>query len=166
MSGHVAQHRNEAEASEVRATLAWFGAPLLVARSGASMSLEHALVRSLALAHDDSTLFRVLPVVILRNRDALALEAIERRAALEGRLAEWGMLLDLAGDLAGDRMLGARAEAIRRALRHEDRGFFFAVRSRAEAELAEKRTPAAVRRWGYRMNLPEESLRAWMGKFA
>lgn len=151
---------------EVRSVLAQFGAPLNASQAESTVSLEEALVAALEHAHHDSTLFKVLPVVLLRNMRRLDFDMVTQSASQRDRLVEWGMLLDLTGEIAGEESLSRRARALLETVRPVDRGCFFGGRTQGERFLAEKRTPPAVRRWGYRMNLTETSLRAFAEKFS
>ena len=79
-----------------------------------------------------------------------------------------GLFSDLTAELSGDRSLAARearpllGEARRRVRASQ----FFKLRSATERRLAELKTPAVARRWGFRMNMSADSFASMFGKAA
>ena len=72
------------------------------------------------------------------------------------------MLLELTARLAGLPHLEAEARALRRP--HGAPRAFFPVAGRFALKLAEERTPAVARSWGFLLNMSEESMRTFLVK--
>ncbi len=147
----------------VKETLAAYGAPLLAYQADRHMALEVALVKALRLAKHDLTLLKVLPVVVAKNAQSLNWTALKENAKREKLKAELGMLVEMTADFAQKPDLKEKVRDL------EDRrrtvaSFFSEPRSKYERELAESTTPAAARKWGFLMNLGEDTLRSTMVK--
>jgi len=138
-------------------TLVALGAPLAGVEPRASLDAETALARALARAREDATLLRVLPVVLARHWRTLDWPRLETQARADGSLETLGMLLELTGKLAGVPALRERAERLwsRRATTE----FFFSPKNQFDEELARERTPPFARRWGFLLNMGEDSFR-------
>ncbi len=146
-----------------RPSLAAYGAPLAGVEPRARMGREEALVAGLAAAANDPTLLRVLPVVVLRNEGRLDWHELRARARRAKVRAELGMFLDLTAEVTGHENLREEAHGLQDRRRRVPR-YLPGPRSDFERRLADRRTPPAARRWGFRMNLSEESLRAFVRK--
>jgi hypothetical protein len=138
--------------------IAW-GAPLSGERAEAHEGLEDTLLAGLAAARRDGTILRVLPVVLARNLSQLDWRALREGARARKLKAELGMLVELTADLL-DRPELRREVADLRDRRRRGARFFPEIHSDFERRLAGLRTPASARRWGFRMNMSEESFRS------
>jgi DNA-binding Lrp family transcriptional regulator len=148
---------------EVKESLAAYGAPLLAYKPCRHLPLEEALVQGLRAAKRDGTLLKVLPVVLLKNVQALDWAVLKENAKREKLRAELGMLVDLTADVADMPGLKEKVRDL------EDRrrtvtSFFHEPRSKYERELAKSATPAAARKWHFLMNLGEQTLRSTLQK--
>jgi hypothetical protein len=74
-------------------------------------------------------------------------------------------LLALAGSLGRSPLLTDLAVQLEEFRLTEPRQYLVPVR-KLEAQLAERRTPATVREWGFRMNMPDEVFASLLQKFA
>jgi hypothetical protein len=152
--------------SRVRGWLAAAGAPLLVARParGRMPPLEEVLADALGLSHQDATVARVLPVVIWRHRQRLDHGRLVRAATRRNERQTLGFFLELTGLLGGDHRLAFLSEGLRDHRRTRARPFFTRAQGRMALALAERRTPALARRWGYLMNMDLDSFASPLGK--
>jgi hypothetical protein len=139
-------------------TLVAFGAPLAAFRAHVRQPLEQALVTGLLRASTDATVLRSLPVVLARNWRHLDWTQLEEKARAVQVLETLGMLVELTADLAHLPDLRSRAE--RWWAPHAQAKPFFRRRNTFDAELAEERTPRVARKWGFLMNLGEDSFRS------
>ena len=138
-------------------TLVALGAPLGGWRPNRRLSSETALVQALGFAKENATLLRSLPVVLARTWRDLDWDELERGARARGHLALLGMLTELTASLAN--VAGLREKAQRwwhppRETRH-----LFRPRNAFDKELAERHSPAVARKWGFLMNVGEDSFR-------
>lgn len=139
-------------------TLVAFGAPLAAWRARAHQPLEQALATALRRARTDATLLRSLPVVLALNWRQLDWNQLEERARGLDVLETLGMLVELTADLARLPELGPIAQRWWKP--HPATKPFFRRRSAFDSELAEERTPRVARKWGFLMNLGEDSFRS------
>jgi hypothetical protein len=138
-------------------TLVALGAPLAGVEPRASLDAEHALRLALVRARVDAALLRCLPVVLARCWRTLDWQRLETQARVDGTVETLGMLLELTGDLAGAPLLKERAARL-----WSQRGpleFFFPPKNQFDEELARERTPSFARRWGFLLNMGEDSFR-------
>lgn len=149
----------------VRRDMVALGAPLAGRPGKARRQVEDVLVEALEVAHDDATVLRVLPVVLLAHADTLDWPRLFATARTERRAAELGMLVQLTGHLANRPDLEARAEELKDERRRAVRPFHDRM-SRRELALAHTRTPDVVRRWGYLVNMDEASFRSTLERHA
>ncbi len=156
---------SDASAKAVRASLSAFGAPLADAPATVPLSLTETVLRGLALARDDATVFRALPAVVATNARFFDWAALKDRARHMRLKAELGMLLDLTADVTGDQTLHDQAKGLWDG-RRKRLEYFPSVGNTFEERLADRRTPAAAARWGFRMNMPEEVFRSVLTKHA
>ena len=145
-------------------TLVAMGAPLAGFRPQLHGSPESAVARSLTFSQTNATLLRVLPIVLARWWKTLDWARLEQEARDMGALDTLGMLTELTGSLANAPELAERARAWWRPVSAET--FFFAPRNVFAEELARARTPALARRWGYLMNMGEDSFRSLFERHA
>ena len=108
-------------------------------------------------ARTDPTVLRVLPVVVLRNEGRLDWEDVRSRARRAKLKAELGMLLDLTAAVSGRASLHEQTHGLSDRRRRVPR-YLPEPASDFERRLADKRTPPAARRWGFRMNMSEASV--------
>jgi len=148
-----------AGSERVRGWLAAAGAPLLVSRParGRRPSLEDVLADALGLSHQDATVARVLPVVLWRHRERLDHRRLVRAATRRNERQALGFFLELTGLLGGDPRMASLSEPLRDHRRTRPHSFFTRAQGRMALALAEKRTPALARRWGYLMNMDLDS---------
>ncbi len=150
---------------EVYESLVAYGAPLAAWRAHAHLSFEQTLVAALPLARRDSTVMRVLPLVVLQNEARADWGRLVEDATRLGVAAELGLVLDLAAR-AGDRPeLGQRARTLASEAVPEPQ-FFFEPRNAFDRELARRRSPETARRWGFFLNMDEATFRAVCEKHA
>jgi hypothetical protein len=150
---------------EVFRALATHGAPLAGVSAESKLSLAEVLPAALRLSHESALVLRVLPLVLLRNSDSLDWEAVLLSARREGLGAELGALLALAGSLGRSPLLTKLAKRLEEFRLTEPTQYLVPVK-KLEAQLAERRTPAMVREWGFRMNMPDEVFASLLQKFA
>jgi hypothetical protein len=139
-------------------TLVAFGAPLAAFRAHVRQPLEEALVAALLCASTDATVLRSLPVVLALNWRRVDWTKLEEQARTGQVLETLGMVVELTADLAHLPELGLRAQ--RWWAPHAQARPFFRRRNAFDSELAEERTPRVARKWGFLMNLGEDSFRS------
>lgn len=146
-----------------RPSLAAYGAPLPGVEPAPELPREEALVVGLQEARTDPTLLRVLPVVVLRNEGCLDWDDVRSRARRAKLKAELGMLLDLTAAVSGHVRLHEQTHGLSDRRRRVPR-YLPEPASEFERRLANKRTPPAARRWGFRMNMSEASVGEFVRK--
>ena len=151
--------RSDAGARAVRASLTAFGALLPDAPASRPLSLTETVLRGLALARDDATVFRTLPALVAAHAKAFDWVELKDRARHMKLKAELGMLLDLTADVSGDKALHEQAKELWDG-RRKRLEYFPSVGNTYEEKLADRRTPAAAARWGFRMNMPVDVFRS------
>jgi hypothetical protein len=147
----------------VHETLVAYGAPLVSWKPVRHMPLEQALVQGLALSHEHPALFRVLPLVLLRNVHALDWERLHALAHGASVEAELGLLVELTAEAMGRPEL-MRGVAMLRPPPEGTLRFFHEPRSEFGRELARQRTPPVAKRWGFWLDMSEDSVRALVHK--
>ncbi|HVO10740.1 MAG TPA: hypothetical protein VMX54_08345 [Vicinamibacteria bacterium] len=158
--------RPEAD-EQLRGWLAEAGAPLGVAASEAPRpSVEEVVVRALELAHRDSTVARVLPLVLWRERSQLDLEVLRREATRRNEGPALGYFLELAGRLGNDPSLLAASTRLRDKRRRRVKAFFAGPHGPRAVTAMRRNTPREARRWGFLMNMGVDSFRTTFEKFA
>lgn len=146
-----------------RPSLAAYGAPLAGVEPRAEMSLEAATVTALEGARRDPTLLRVLPVVLVRNEGKFNWDALLELARRRKLRNELGMMLELTADASGMQSLRDRAKGLADGRRSVPR-YLPEPANDFERKLADQRSPAVARRWGFRMNMSEHSVREFVRK--
>lgn len=154
---------SEESARDPRPSLVAYGAPLAGVEPKAEMRREEALVAGLRGTRTDPTLLRVLPVMLLRNEEKLDWNEVRSRAGREKLKSELGLLLDLTAEVAGKPGLHARTRGLLDRRRRVPR-YLPEPANEFERRLADKRTPAVVRRWGFRANVSEDSVGEFVRK--
>jgi hypothetical protein len=142
--------------------LAEFGAPLWSSGQSTRLSLEEAILLGLGASRRQPSLFHVLPIVLHKNRARLSWPELRARADAATRPA-LGMLLDLTAEASGSERLRAwAAELWEAGARQEPVTPFFTTRPLGARylALAQQRTPAVVRRWGFLTATPIEDVKA------
>ncbi|MCI0411852.1 hypothetical protein L0222_03510, partial [bacterium] len=144
---------------EVRLSLSKFGAPLGVhGESEVDLSLEETLAYAMNLARRDSTVARVLPVVLAKNKDVVDFPRLEFWARKLEVLPVLGFFLDLTGLLLKSRKLHELAQSYADRRRKRMENFFVNKKfNRFENELAEKNTPPVARSWRFLLNMGMDS---------
>jgi transcriptional regulator with XRE-family HTH domain len=145
----------------VQAWLAHLGAPLYGSTAVVPSDVpppERVLAEALPLARRESNVARALPVAFHRARERLDFRLLRRLAAERGQERALGFFLDLTSELSGDEALAREARPLAAHLRrHKRASQFFKVHSPTERRLAEMKTPPTARRWGFRMNMSQDS---------
>jgi hypothetical protein len=139
-------------------TLVALGAPLSGWRPNRRLAPEVALTFALRFASTDASLLRSLPVVLARTWRELDWSKLENSARAQDSLALLGMVTELTASLAGFKELGEKARRWWRPPR--ETRHLFRPRNDFDRELAEHRTPPVARKWGFLMNMGEDSFRA------
>jgi hypothetical protein len=168
MSADESGEASRPEADErLRGWLADAGAPLGVAASEAPRPpLEEVVARALELAHRDSTVARVLPLVLWRERSHLDLEGLRREATRRNEGPALGYFLELAGRLGNDPNLLAASTRLSDKRRRRVKAFFAGPHGPRAVAAMRRNTPREARRWGFLMNMGVDSFRATFEKFA
>lgn len=143
----------------LEASAAYFGAPLLRSSPALTQPLEETLALSAKRSRQDPTLFRVLPVLVLKNWLSVDFGRLRDYALKADSKTEVGMLLDLTGFLSNLPELRSRSKPFRDERRSRPE-YFFHRRSHADEELANARTPAVVRGWQFLMNMDLETMKS------
>lgn len=158
------------DAELVQAWLAHLGAPLYGSTAVEASEVpppERVFSEALPLARREAAVARALPFALYRTRKRLDFGLLRRLAKERGQGRTLGFFLDLAAELSGDRSLAREARPlIREARRRERASQFFKLRSATERRLAELKTPAVARRWGFRMNMSADSFASMFRKAA
>ena len=148
-------------AQEVRQSLVAWGAPVAGVKARQVFSLHESLLLGLVEARRDGTVLRVLPAVLARNLDAVAWADLKEEARRRKLKAELGVVVELTATLLGREDLNAQVADLHDR-RRTTRRFFPEVKSRFEAQLAKQRSPVAANRWGFWMNVSEDSFRSML----
>jgi transcriptional regulator with XRE-family HTH domain len=155
---------------QVQAWLAHLGAPLYGSTAVDASEVprpERVLAEALPLARKESNVARALPIAFHRVRDHLDFRLLRRLAAERGQARTLGFFLELTSELSGDVALARAARPLAAHARRRKRATqFFKVRSPAERRLAELKTPPSARRWGFRMNMSQDSFASMFHKAA
>ncbi len=158
--------------TKVLETLAWLGAPLAGYRPARRLPTEDALLQGLKLARRNATVLKVFPLVFARlamNPD-LDLDwnqfLSKVSAAGDAPRRELGLVLEMAAKLGHSTTLEGLARRLHRARDSERREYFFAEPGPRNEELARLRSPREARRWGFFLNMPEDSFRSLFEKFS
>ena len=138
-------------------TLVALGAPLAGWDPHERLPAETALANALRFASSDATLLRTLPVVLARNWKSLDWARLEASAHADGTLDRLGLVTELAGALG--KLPSLTASAAKWWAPPRQVTYFFSVKNIFDKELADLRTPPVARRWGFLMNLGEDSFR-------
>ncbi len=148
-----------ADDDELRRRLRALGAPLLIdaAPVRGAQALEVTLAESVRLARRDATLARALPVALWRQRERIDWDQLRAEARRVGEKHAVGLFIELTGELGCDPRLADEAAPLRDARVKKLHDFFVGQKSVHERKLAELHTPAAARRWGFRMNQDQDS---------
>jgi hypothetical protein len=154
---------NEGVSRKLRESLVAWGAPLAGEKSVAHLTLNEALLDGLKASHHDGTLLRVLPVVLAKNLEKIDWSSLKEESRRRKLKAELGMIVELTADLVGRDDIKERVADLRDR-RQRVRKFLPEIRSEFERRLAEQRTPPSAKRWGFLMNLTEDSFRSTLQK--
>ena len=152
----------------MRGWLRALGAPLAASRpsEGPPPPAEVIVAEGLSLAHVDSTVARVLPLVLWRQRDRLDLEELIREATRRDERDALGFFIELTGRLGRDRRFANAARPLPDRRRSRLRVFFARPHGAHELALARRRTPALARKWGFLMNMGLDSFASTFAKHA
>jgi hypothetical protein len=125
--------------------------------------LNETLLRGLEASRDDGTVLRVLPVLLARNLDGVEWGALKEDARRRKLKAELGFLVELSAALLGKATLRDQAQSLADRRRRRMR-FYPHVKNRYEEAAAKTRSPEVATRWGFWMNLSEDSFRGLLEK--
>lgn len=157
----------EERLADVWDSLVAYGAPLVGRRPNKRMLLEEALARGVLLAKDNATVLSVFPVLLAKVADALDPPALQRASQSAGVESEMGMLLALTGQLAGNDHLTKLAGKFPKRQGQGRKFFLNSDESSPRLQLlAQERTPAVVRQWGFLMNASQADFAERLRKFA
>ncbi len=152
---------------QLRGWLADVGAPLGVAApEGRRPPLDEVLASALELAHRDSTVARVLPLVLWRQRGQLDFEELRRKATRRNEGPALGYFLELAGCLGNEPELLDASSRLRDKRRRRASVFFAGSHGPRALAATRRNTPREARRWGFLMNMGVDSFQAMFDKFA
>ncbi len=127
------------------------------------MPLDEAVLRALQHVEEDSTLALVLPVVLAKNAERVSFAELEAKARARHLEARLGMLLDVTAEVTP--LHSARSAAANLyEFRNTTPVFLPPPKTRLDEQLARQRTPEIMRRWGFLMNVREDSLREFARK--
>jgi hypothetical protein len=151
----------------MRGELTARGAPFWGRQTDASAStpLEELLAQACEQAHRDPAVAKVLPYVLLRNKNELSFERLERALTERKQKHTGGFLLALAAALSGDKTLRAWAGRLRDKRRTRPVDFFPEASSKRLQALAERNSPPLARAWSFRLNMSMDDFRSVMDKF-
>jgi transcriptional regulator with XRE-family HTH domain len=156
----------KSHADEVHAWLSFYGAPLYGSTTVDRRDVpgvEVALAEALKFSREDATLARAIPVALEKNRGQVALKLLRVEADRWRELRTLGFFLDLTAELAGDDAFKKEAARIHAEVPLRTAQFFRPTTKR-ERQLAELKTPAVARRWGFRMNMGLDSFASMFEK--
>lgn len=158
----------DVEAERTRGRLRALGAPLAAEPGRLDGSpVEEVLARGVALARRDPAVARALPLCFWKSRDRIGPQRLRGAARSLGERQAVGFFLALTAQLSGDRRLAEWSRLFRDRRRRVVQDLFLVpAGSRFQGRLAEERTPAVARRWGFRMNMDLESFRSLFDRFA
>jgi hypothetical protein len=128
--------------------------------------LEALVVRAVRASRRDSSLARMLPVFLWRQRKALDLSKLVMEAEKRRQGAALGFFLEAASKLGGRPVFDEALARLHRGRRAARPTYFFSgTASRPfERAAADHATPAVARRWGLLMNMPWDSFATYFGK--
>ena len=121
-------------------------------------SLEATLAEACALAREDASVARAMPVLLDRYRTQLDFARLEQQCRVRGEKHAMGFFLDLTGLLAEDRALREAARRFRDHRRKKDTPFFKNPATRS-LELMQLKTPKLAKDWTWLMNMSLDSFR-------
>jgi len=150
---------------QVRGWLTSAGAPLGAATpAGPLPPLEAVVASGLQLAHRDSTVARVMPLVLWRQREQLDFARLRTEATRRNEAPTLGYFLELAGKLGHEPDLLHASAALRDRRRKKVRQFFSGVHGPRALAAMRRNTPREARRWGFLMNMGVDSFRSTFDK--
>jgi hypothetical protein len=149
---------NSGDEKKVRESLAAWGAPLAGVRPVKHLSLHGTLLQGLQEAQKDGTVLRVLPTVLALHASEVDWPSLREEARRQKLKAELGLLVELTASVTDNVELRAQATGLQDRRRKKMR-FLPEVKNRYEAELAKQRSPEVAGRWGFWMNMSEDSFR-------
>lgn len=121
-------------------------------------SLHQALLHGLEEAQKDGTVLRVLPTVLARHVGEVDWPTLREEARRKKLKAELGLLVELTAAVTDNAELRTQATGLQDRRRKKMR-FLPEVKNRYEAELAKQRSPEVAGRWGFWINMSEDSFR-------
>ena len=148
------------EAVALRRRLRALGAPLAVEPAEHPGPLEETLVEGARLSRRDPVVARALPVALWLHRAELDPDRLAETARRLGQKQAVGFYLELTGLLGGDPHFKRWAARLRDDRVRATQDFFQLPTTPAARMLADRRTPSAARRWGFRLNEDLESFRS------
>jgi hypothetical protein len=140
--------------------LAWYGHPTQ------KLSLEETLAHGLALSRTEPSVAEAWPVVFVKHRSEVDLDALAAMASQLGQTQTLGFFMGLLGELLQDSSLEALEEKLGRGQSWKMRYFFDLGQGPLYLELTRMKTPEVAKRWGFWMNTTLEDFRSALRKFA
>lgn len=148
----------------LRSALAALGAPLFGVRANVGRpQLEPTLVKALVAARHEGVLFRVLPVVVEKNRRHLNVARLTQLARRYGVSRELGLLLEMTGKLLKDPQLVKQARTLGLPTKRSSVRTML-VRNRFERQRADMLATDTTLRWKVALNVSEDSLKEFLVK--
>lgn len=136
------------------------GAPLVsTVEAKSTRPPETLLLDLLKLSRTDAVVLRALPAFLVRLLGTLDWDELRAQARARRQKAELGMLAALTSSLTERVDLGFQVEELKDRRRRRNEFYHSAHPTSLELEAAGERTPAAVREWGFLMNMDEATFR-------
>lgn len=152
----------------VRANLQRFGGPVVLEsdKNYGELDLETTVALASKLARRDPAVARALPVVMVKNQSDLKPDRLLTLCRLHKSKRETGVMLRLAGELAGSSKLKSWSRKFRDERVKTTDNFFVGTQSTAMRDLSERNTPKVVRPWKFRMNMSLDTFRSTLDRFS
>jgi hypothetical protein len=148
---------------EVKESLAHHEAPWAARDPRQHLKLEATLVRALAVAKRDPAVLRSLLFVLVKHRNRLDWPVMKEEARRLKLKSELGMVVELAADASGHTELKARVADLKDH-RRKAQVFFAEPRDEQDRRAVVRASPPAARKWGFFVNVGEDSLRVALRK--
>lgn len=143
---------------EIQFNLARYGAPVIFDKESSKiLNLEETIIYGLELARTNSTVARVIPIVLAKNKE-LNFARLEFLARQNKVLSVLGFYFELTGIFLKEKKFRVQARKIRDRRRKRIEFFMKSKKaSKFERELIELNTPPIARKWNFLMNIGMES---------
>ncbi|HEY4177528.1 MAG TPA: hypothetical protein VGM90_11865 [Kofleriaceae bacterium] len=156
---NVSRRKGDPDELMVKGHLRWLGAPLrdVEALPLGLLDPAEALFHAMPAARRNAVLARAVPVAVWKTRDSLHAGALRDLPAGPEQRHALGFMLELAGELGGDRRLSGLAETLRDRRVKSERPFFHDSARSTPFPLANK--------WGFTLNTSMEDFSSLFRKF-